>query len=141
MVTTSTTVDLPVQVDDRVWNAWLEDVVRSEGRVLGSLTIQWQSDEELLEVNRQFLDHDYYTDIITFNRNRGNRVNGDLAISVERIIDHAAQQGIAVRDEVLRVVVHGTLHLCGYDDHSDEEKAQMRALESTYMKKAPNFGL
>ncbi len=95
----------------------------SEGRVLGSLTIQWQSDEELLEVNRQFLDHDYYTDIITFNRNRGNRVNGDLAISVERIIDHAAQQGIAVRDEVLRVVVHGTLHLCGYDDHSDEEKS------------------
>jgi probable rRNA maturation factor len=141
VVTTSTTVDLPVQVDDRVWNAWLEDVVRSEGRVLGSLTIQWQSDEELLEVNRQFLDHDYYTDIITFNRNRGNRVNGDLAISVERIIDHAAQQGIAVRDEVLRVVVHGTLHLCGYNDHNDEEKAQMRALESTYMKKAPNFGL
>ena len=141
MVTTSTTVDLPVLVDDRVWNAWLEDVVRSEGRVLGSLTIQWQSDDELLEVNRQFLDHDYYTDIITFNRNRGNRVNGDLAISVDRIIDHAAQQGIAVRDEVLRVVVHGTLHLCGYDDHSDEEKAQMRALESTYMKKAPNFGL
>jgi probable rRNA maturation factor len=141
VVTTSTTVDLPVQVDDRVWNAWLEDVVRSEGRVLGSLTIQWQSDDELLEVNRQFLDHDYYTDIITFNRNRGNRVNGDLAISVERIIDHAAQQGIAVRDEVLRVVVHGTLHLCGYDDHSDEEKAQMRALESTYMKKASNFGL
>jgi probable rRNA maturation factor len=128
-------------VDDRVWNAWLEDVVRSEGRVLGSLTIQWQSDDELLEVNRQFLDHDYYTDIITFNRNRGNRVNGDLAISVDRIIDHAAQQGITVRDEVLRVVVHGTLHLCGYDDHSDEEKAQMRALESTYMKKAPNFGL
>jgi probable rRNA maturation factor len=141
VVTTSTTLDLPIQVDDRVWNAWLEDVVRSEGRVLGSLTIQWQSDEELLEVNRQFLDHDYYTDIITFNRNRGNRVNGDLAISVERIIDHAAQQGIAVRDEVLRVVVHGTLHLCGYNDHSDEEKAQMRALESTYMKKAPNFGL
>jgi probable rRNA maturation factor len=141
VVTTSTTVDLPVQVEDRVWNAWLEDVVRSEGRVLGSLTIQWQSDDELLEVNRQFLDHDYYTDIITFNRNRGNRVNGDLAISVDRIIDHAAQQGIAVRDEVLRVVVHGTLHLCGYDDHSDEEKAQMRALESTYMKKAPNFGL
>ena len=141
MVTTLTTVDLPVQVDDRVWNAWLEDVVRSEGRVLGSLTIQWQSDEELLNVNRQFLDHDYYTDIITFNRNRGNRVNGDLAISVDRIIDHAAQQGIAVRDEVLRVVVHGTLHLCGYNDHSDDEKAQMRALESTYMKKAPNFGL
>ena len=141
MVTTSTTVDLPVQVDDRVWTAWLEDVVRSEGRVLGSLTIQWQSDDELLEVNRQFLDHDYYTDIITFNRNRGNRVNGDLAISVDRIMDHAAQQGIAVRDEVLRVVVHGTLHLCGYDDHSDEEKAQMRALELTYMVKAPNFGL
>ena len=69
MVTTSTTVDLPVQVDDRVWTAWLEDVVRSEGRVLGSLTIKWQCDEELLEVNRQFLDHDYYTDIITFNRN------------------------------------------------------------------------
>ena len=141
MVTTSTTVDLPVQVDDRVWTAWLEDVVRSEGRVLGSLTIQWQSDDQLLEVNRQFLDHDYYTDIITFNRNRGNRVNGDLAISVDRIIDHAAQQGIAVRDEVLRVVVHGTLHLCGYDDHSDEEKAQMRALELTYMENAPNFGL
>ncbi len=141
MVTTSTTVDLSVQVDDRVWNAWLEDVVRSEGRVLGSLTIQWQSDEELLEVNRQFLGHDYYTDIITFNRNRGNRVNGDLAISVDRIMDHAAQQGITFRDEVLRVVVHGTLHLCGYDDHSEDEKAQMRSLELTYMEKAPNFGL
>jgi rRNA maturation RNase YbeY len=128
-------------VDDRVWNAWLEDVVRSEGRVLGSLTIQWQSDEELLEVNRQFLGHDYYTDIITFNRNRGNRVNGDLAISVDRIMDHAAQQGITFRDEVLRVVVHGTLHLCGYDDHSEDEKAQMRSLELTYMEKAPNFGL
>lgn len=141
MVTTSTTVDLPVQVDDRVWTAWLEDVVRSEGRVLGSLTIKWQSDEELLEVNRQFLDHDYYTDIITFNRNRGNRVNGDLAISVDRIMDHATQRGILVRDEVLRVVVHGTLHLCGYEDISDAEKERMRALESTYMEKAPNFGL
>lgn len=115
--------------------------MRLEGKSFGTLTIHWQSDEELLEVNRTFLDHDYYTDIITFNRNRGNRVQGDLAISMDRIVEHAKQQGVTLREEVLRVVVHGTLHLCGYDDQTDAEKSAMRILESKYMELAPNFGL
>ena len=141
MVTTSSTVDLPLTYSDQLWEDWLKEVVALEKRILGHISIQWQSDDELLAVNRQFLDHDYYTDIITFNRNRGSRVQGDLAISVDRVVDHATTQNISMRDEFLRVVVHGVLHLCGYEDHTEEEKSQMRTLESGYIQMASKFGL
>jgi len=118
----------------------LKEVVALEKRILGHISIQWQSDDELLVVNRQFLDHDYYTDIITFDRNRGSRVHGDLAISVDRVVDHAITQNIPLRDEFLRVVVHGVLHLCGHEDHTDEEKTRMRRLESGYIQMASKFG-
>ena len=109
--------------------------------MLGHISIQWQSDDELMALNRKFLNNYYYTDIITFNRNRGSRVQGDLAISVDRVIDHATTQNIPLREEILRVVVHGVLHLCGYDDHTEEEKMQMRTLETGYIQMASKFGL
>jgi len=141
VVTTSSSVPLPLNFPNHNLTEWLREVAVLERKTLGHLSIQWQSDEELLEVNRQFLDHDYYTDIITFNRNRGTRVQGDLAISIDRIEDHAQSQGISVRDEMLRVVVHGLLHLCGYEDHSEEEKSHMRSLETSYMQLASTYGL
>lgn len=141
MVTTSSSVPLPLTYPDHCWTEWLREVAALEQKTLGQLAIQWQSDEELLQVNRQFLDHDYYTDIITFNRNRGSRVQGDLAISIDRVVDHAVAQNIPLHDEMLRVVVHGVLHLCGYEDQTEEEKLRMRSLETSYMQLASKYGL
>ena len=120
---------------------WLKYVAVEEGKVWGSLHIAYYNDEGLLEVNQTYLQHDYYTDIITFDRSRGNRIHGDLAISVERIEDHAQALGVPVGQEAARVHVHGFLHLCGYGDASDEEKKAMRKLEEKYMSEAGRFGM
>jgi probable rRNA maturation factor len=120
---------------------WLKYVAGEEGKTWGSLHIAYYSDEDLLVVNRSYLQHDYYTDIITFDRCRGNRIHGDLAISVERIADHAQELGVPIGQEAARVHVHGFLHLCGYGDGTEEEKRTMRELEEKYIAEAARFGM
>jgi probable rRNA maturation factor len=102
---------------------------------LEQLHIIFVDDEELLEMNREFLQHDYYTDIITFDlSNTTDIIHGELYISRDRIIDNALSLGSTISDEILRVCIHGLLHLCGMNDASEEEKLEMRSAEDTYIR-------
>ena len=108
---------------------WLKEVIRREGLTPGDISYLFCDDAFLLERNIQYLNHDTYTDIITFDRRVGEWVSGDIMISLERVGENARKFGVTFDAELLRVIVHGTLHLCGYKDKSDEEAAMMRRKE------------
>jgi probable rRNA maturation factor len=113
---------------------WIEDTILSEGKELGEITIINCSDEYLLNVNKEHLNHDYYTDVITFDYVVENIVSGDIYISEDRIVDNANQLSIDSSREFLRVVIHGVLHLCGYKDGTKVEKELMTDKENYYLK-------
>lgn len=114
-------------------NRWLKMVAESEIKRLGDISIIFCSDPYILEVNLKYLQHDYFTDIITFDYCEGNRLSGDLFISVDSVRENAEYYSVEFEDELNRVIVHGILHLMGYDDHSDEEKIIMRKKENYYL--------
>ncbi len=114
----------------RANSAWLKTVAENESRILGQINIIFCSDAYLLEINKKYLSHDYYTDIITFDYCEGNTLSGDLFISVNTVRDNSEFYKTAFKDELDRVMVHGLLHLIGYDDHSDEDMAMMRYKEN-----------
>ena len=97
---------------------------------LGKIEVHWMSDDELLEVNRKHLNHDYYTDIITFDYGRGKRISGELFISTDRIQDNATTLGVSELEETRRVVAHGILHLLGFGDKTEAEAIVMREKEN-----------
>jgi len=109
---------------------WIKTISKSEGYDIGSLNYIFCSDDYLLEINKQYLDHDYYTDIITFdNSEEEGKIESDIYISVDRVQENALEFGVEFETELRRVLIHGLLHLMDYTDTSDELKAQMRAKE------------
>ena len=114
-------------------NKWLKLVAESEIRRVGQINIIFCSDNYILDVNQQFLQHDYFTDIITFDYCEGDVLSGDLFISVDTVRENAIEYGTEFEDELNRVIVHGVLHLIGYDDHCDEDITQMRKKEDYYL--------
>lgn len=109
---------------------WIKTVSISEGYEIGDLNYIFCSDDYLLEINKQYLDHDYYTDIITFdNSEEEGKIAGDIYVSVDRVKENAIDFGVDVETEMRRVLIHGLLHLMDYTDTSEELKAQMRAKE------------
>lgn len=108
---------------------WIEQVAKNHDRVLGSLTYVFCNDEKIIEVNREFLQHDYYTDIITFDYSRSRMVSGDMFISLDTVASNAAMVGCDYERELMRVVVHGVLHLCGINDKGPGEREIMEAHE------------
>jgi rRNA maturation RNase YbeY len=121
---------LPFNLDQI--EVWIKRVIDLEKRQTGILSFTFVDDEELLRINKDFLNHDYYTDIITFDEVVDNTINGDIFISLDRIEDNSSESGL-FKNEFLRVVVHGVLHLIGYDDHSSSEKSLMREKEDNYI--------
>ena len=119
--------------EKRLTSRWLKFVAESEAKRLGDVAIIFCSDNYILDVNIKYLQHDYYTDIITFDYCEGNRLSGDLFISIDSVRENAAFYGTEFADELNRVIVHGLLHLIGYDDHSAEDIATMRAKENYYL--------
>lgn len=115
--------------DPKKYTDWLIRVAGSEARELGEVTYVFVSDEYLLGLNKRFLDHDYYTDILTFDYSEGNLISGDIFISVDRVRENAGLFNVEVEKEFLRVMVHGLLHLFGYSDGDDHQKAIIRAKE------------
>jgi probable rRNA maturation factor len=109
--------------------SWYTQVCVIEDKLLGDVTLIFCSDEYLLDMNRTHLDHDYYTDIITFDYSEGNIVSGDLFISYDRVVDNASSFSSSINDELHRVCVHGLLHLCGYKDKSKLDELLMRQKE------------
>ena len=114
-------------------NRWLKMVAGSEIRKIGDINVIFCSDNYILDVNMKYLQHDYFTDIITFDYCEGKVLSGDLFISVDTVRENAIEYGTEFRDELNRVIVHGVLHLIGYDDHCDEDIAEMRSKENYYL--------
>ncbi len=123
----------------RLTSKWLKFVAHSEARRLGDISIIFCSDQYILGVNRKYLNHDYYTDIITFDYCEGDLLSGDLFISIDSVRENAAFYGTAFENELNRVIVHGVLHLIGYDDHTEEEITQMRSKEDYYLLQRVNL--
>lgn len=115
-------------------NRWLKMVAGSEMRRIGVVNIIFCSDNYILDVNMRYLQHDYFTDIITFDYCEKDILSGDLFISIDSVRENALHYGTAFADELDRVMVHGVLHLIGYDDHSEEDIAVMRQKEDYYLR-------
>lgn len=126
-----------LDLDPEFFVSWLSEVAAKENKELGEVNIIFCSDDYLLQMNREHLDHDYYTDIITFDYVEGSILSGDLFISVDRVRDNAASFEVDIKQELFRVVVHGFLHLAGYGDKSEDEEKEMRSKENTYLKIVP----
>lgn len=109
--------------------AWIRSVASEYGKSVGDIAYIFCNDEKILEVNREYLNHDYYTDIITFDYCEDNRISGDLFISLDTVRSNAEEQGAEYEDELFRVIIHGILHLCGIDDKGPGEREIMEAAE------------
>lgn len=109
---------------------WIEEVASSHGYRVGNLSYLFCDDAYILDANRKFLGHDYYTDIITFDYTAGDRIGGDMLISVDTVRSNAELLGVPYCRELLRVVIHGVLHLCGIDDKGPGEREIMEANEN-----------
>lgn len=115
----------------RLTSRWIKEIVAQAEMRLGDVSVVFCSDPYILDVNRQYLGHDYYTDIITFDYCEGDVLSGDLIISVDTVRANAEEYGAASFDEELhRVIIHGVLHLIGFDDHTPEDQAEMRRQEN-----------
>ena len=118
------------KIKRRVFARWIKKVIEKEGKNLGAITCIFSSDTEILRINRQYLKHDYYTDIITFDYTENNIVSGDLFISLDTVRFNSEKFKTAYEDELRRVIIHGILHLCGYNDLTKEQKVIIRMKES-----------
>ncbi|CAD7805848.1 Endoribonuclease YbeY [Chryseobacterium aquaeductus] len=115
------------------YSKWLEDIILSEQKKLGDINYIFCDDEYLLKINQDYLQHDYYTDIITFDSVKGKTINGEIFVSLQRISDNASTLLKNYEEELRRVLAHGILHLCGYKDKSEEEEQEMRRKEDFYI--------
>ena len=111
-------------------SAWIRRVAQSYGRRVGEVGYLFCNDEKILEVNREYLGHDYYTDIITFDYCEDDQLNGDLVISLDTVRSNAEQLGKSYDEELHRVIIHGILHLCGLNDKGPGEREIMEAAEN-----------
>jgi len=113
--------------------SWLETVTTKENRVIDVVNFIAVNDAQLQKINKKYLNHNYLTDVIAFNYKKGNNINGDIYISIERIKENAGLFKVAFHVELLRVMVHGLLHLIGYNDKKEAEKKEMRIKEDQYL--------
>ncbi len=116
-------------------SSWIENLILEEGKKLGEITYVFCDDAYLLKVNQDYLQHDYYTDIITFDYVKGKTISGDIFVSLQRISDNASTLSNSLEKELQRVIAHGVLHLCGYKDKTEEEEKLMRSKEDYYLSK------
>ena len=122
----------PIDIPERVY-LWIEELIRNEGKKPGEITYILCDDEYLLTVNQQYLQHDYYTDVITFDYVKGKIISGDIFVSLQRIKENAETLSANFDREFRRVLAHGVLHLCGYKDKTTNDAKQMREKEEFYL--------
>jgi len=115
---------------------WMIQIANSEEKILSDLNVIFTSDDKLLKINKDFLDHDYYTDIVTFQNVEGE-INGEIYISVDRVKENAEENKVGFVTELHRVMAHGILHMAGYGDKSNEEIKAMRSKEDFYINLRP----
>jgi probable rRNA maturation factor len=127
-----------LKIDPVPYFPWIKKAIEEENHQIGDLLYHFCNDEFLLQINRQYLQHDFLTDIITFPLSTVERIiSGEIFISVDRVEENASKMKVPFEQEFGRVLIHGVLHLLGYDDHSDEEKKEMRSKEDYYLSLLP----
>ena len=131
MITYNTENVAMPKIRRRDTSTWIKQVAAAHGKTVGDVAYIFCDDEKILDVNRQYLQHDYYTDIITFDYTEGDRINGDIFISLDTVRTNAAQfaKG-AYEQELMRVIIHGILHLCGINDKGPGEREVMEQAEN-----------
>ena len=117
-----------------IFSRCLISVANEEGFLIDTLVFLFVDDKEILEMNKKFLKHDYYTDVITFGELKDKKISGDIAISIERVLDNSKTYGVEFEDELKRVMVHGLLHIMGYNDKASDDKSVMSQKENKAMK-------
>ena len=122
------------KIRKRGTSAWIKAVAATYGRKVGEIGYMFVDDEKILEVNREYLGHDYYTDVITFDYDEDDTVSGDIVISLDTVRTNAEQFGKSYDDELHRVIIHGILHLCGINDKGPAEREIMEAAENKALK-------
>ena len=121
--------DVKLVVNSSELSIWIKNAVNSLGYTVGDLNVIFCSDEHLKEINIKYLSHDYYTDIITFDYSEKNLIGGDLFISTDRIKENSSKNKVKFIVELYRVIIHGVLHLCGFNDKTSAEKKKIREKE------------
>lgn len=128
--------DIKFELKDKLlYKSWIKSVVQEHGNRVGDVNVIFCDDPYILEINNQYLGHDYYTDIITFDYSEEDLINGELYISIDTVRANAQEYNQSFPDELDRVIIHGFLHLCGLDDHSEEDIRQMREAENSSLAK------
>ena len=127
-------IEMPA-LDERKVTRWIRSVAADYGFAVGNINYIFCSDERELEVNREFLNHDYYTDVITFDYSTASTLNGDIFISLDTVRSNAEMVGVSFDAELLRIIIHGVLHLTGQGDKTPETKAQMTEKEEKALAK------
>lgn len=122
--------DVKLEFDQFFSFQWLERIITSEDKKLGEISFIFCDDNYLLKLNQQFLDHDTFTDIISFDYSLGNIISGDIYISIERVKDNASIFAVDFAEELRRVMAHGILHFCGFNDKTKKEEELMRRKEN-----------
>lgn len=119
------------QIDEKELSSWIVSVAKKHNREVGEISYLFCNDEKILEVNTQYLNHDFYTDIITFDYSEENIVSGDIIISLQTVESNSQMYTTDYSEELHRVIIHGILHLCGLNDLSEEEEKAMRDAEDS----------
>lgn len=133
-------IDIPKSINLENVRSWLKFVIEEENKLVGEINYQFCSDEYLLKINIDFLQHDTLTDIITFPTTTEDRIiSGEIFISLDRVIENSRLLEVELRSEIYRVIVHGVLHLIGYEDKSKEQSLLMRDNENHYLNQFANM--
>jgi probable rRNA maturation factor len=127
-------IELPL-LNKRLLNHWIKSIATQYGKKTANINYIFCDDERILEVNKSFLKHDYYTDIITFDYSENNLIAGDIFISVDTVKNNAAEFGVSFEEELHRIIIHGVLHLCGQDDKTPELRIEMTQKENDALAK------
>ena len=130
-------VPFPKTVKRRETSAWMKQIVAQYSKRVGEIVFVFCSDDEILRMNNQYLKHDYYTDIITFDYSENDNLSGDVIISLDTVKSNAEKYATNYTEELLRVMIHGVLHLCGLNDKTPEEEKQMRQKEDEALRLFP----
>lgn len=127
-------IKMPV-IEKQKLNRWIKEIAADYGKKTGDIAYIFCTDERILEMNKQYLDHDYYTDIITFDYTEGNTISGDIFISLDTVKSNSEEFGTGFEDELHRILIHGVLHLCGQDDKTPLLRTEMTEKENRALEK------
>lgn len=129
----SENIKLP-DIKKKETSRWIEKVASLYNKSIGDVNYIFCDDAKIIEVNRKFLDHDFYTDIITFDYSEDSIISGDIFISLDTVLSNSQKYNTKYKEEIMRVIIHGILHLCGIDDRTDNEELEMRKAEENALK-------